>query len=102
MGFSWRGEPPAAGLPRRSRSEPPETPAWRVWGCGDQGGRLRFPSFILLAEPVWVVARVPAGPHSGTRLRLAEGGRERSRDAVCSWGLRRATPLITWREMLIA
>lgn len=65
---------------------------------------VRYPSFILLVEPVRVVARVPTGPHAVPRmwLRLAEGRKERSQDAVCNRGLRHATLVIPWQEMLIA
>lgn len=47
-----------------------------------------YRSFILLMEPVRVVARVPTGPHAvpRMRLRLAEGRQERSRDAACNPG----------------
>lgn len=65
---------------------------------------VRYPSFILLMEPVRVVGEGPTGPHAVPRvwLRLAEDRQERSRDAVCNRGLRHATLVTPWQEMLTA
>lgn len=71
-------------------------------GCRSEEGSSALP-LSSSQSPYGVVARVPVGPCAVPRMRLllAEDRQERSQDAVCSRGLRRATLLIPWQEILV-